>query len=478
MRRRLLGGLFWQGGTTLLARGTRYVAVLILGGLLSPADFGVFASLYVFVEGLFLFQGMGLGEALIVRRERVDEAADTTFVLALILGVVFFGIAWLAAPVIGSFYGMPESTTPFRVLATVLIVHSLRVVPLRLLEKAFDFRAKLVPTLMGSVAYLAVSVVLALRGLGVWSFVWAVLASAAVETLLIWLVSTWRPRWRPDAALASEALGFGGPVVLGAFLTYLFGTVDRVSLARFGGAEVLGPYAFAYSLAALPTTVTAAVVGTVLLPSYSALAEDPGRRLALHLRAVSTTASAGVLFALIAVSFGGDALRTAYGAKWDAAVPSLCILAVGAVFRSLGALVGDLLVGIGRPGSYQAMNALQLAAAVVGLPLGLANGGAGGVAVVVSVASAVALVYGWTVARVPLGISFGPFVRCLATPLRAGLVGTAAVALIRFAGPRLDGPLAVVAAVGLVSAIFTATCWLVDAQLRSDVRSVLVGKSS
>src|SRR5262245_46294816 len=251
MRRRLLSGVFWQGGTTLLTRGTRYVAVLILGGLLTSADFGLFASLWVFVEGMFLFQGMGLGEALIVRRERVDEAVDTTFILAGLLGLGFFGIAWLAAPLIGSFYGMPESVAPFRLLATVLIVHSLRVVPLRLLEKSFDFRAKLIPTVVGAIAFLAVSVLLALRGHGVWSFVCAVVVSAVVETVLFWFVSPWRPRWHFDAALAREALAFGGPVVMGALLTYLFGNIDRVSLARFGGAELLGPYAFAYSLAAL-----------------------------------------------------------------------------------------------------------------------------------------------------------------------------------------------------------------------------------
>jgi O-antigen/teichoic acid export membrane protein len=474
MRRRLLGGLFWQGGTTLLARGTRYIAVLILGGLLSSADFGVFASLYVFVEGLFLFQGMGLGEALIVRRERIDEAVDTTFVLAAILGFVFFGIAWLAAPLIGSFYGMPESVAPFRVLATVLIVHRAAGRTAQA-WKGLQLPCEARPHVDGIRDVLGglrcpgfararrVVVRLGRRGIG------------GGGALLFWLAWTWRPRWRLDTVLARSSAG--GPVVTGALLTYLFGTVDRVSLARFGGAELLGPYAFAYSLAALPTTINAAS-GHSAVASYSALAEDRGRRLALHLRAVSWIASAGVLFALVVVSFGGDALRAAYGPKWNAAVPLLRILAVGAVFRSLGALVGDLLVGIGRPDAYQKMNALKLVAAIVGLPLGLVKGGADGVAVVVSVASAVALVYGWTVARAPLGTSFAPLLASLATPLRAGLAGSAAVVLIRLTGLRLEGPATVIAAAGLVSAVFVATCWIVDSQLRSDVRSVLAARAS
>jgi O-antigen/teichoic acid export membrane protein len=394
------------------------------------------------------------------------------------LGLVFFAVAWLAAPAVESFYGTPSGMVPFRVLATVLVVHSLRVVPLRLLEKTFDFRAKLVPTVAGSIAYLVVSVAVAMRGLGVWSFVLGIVVSAAVETLFFWLRSPWRPRWRVEADIAREALAFGWPVVLGAVLIYLFTTIDRVSLARWGGPGLLGPYAFAFSLAALPTTINAAVVGTVLLPSYSALAGDHERRLALHLRAAKMTAAAGVLFSLLAVVFGGSALRAAYGTKWLAAVHVLGILSVGSVFRSMGSLVGDLLVGVGRPKSYQTMNALQLGVAVVGVPLGLLKGGAAGVAVAVSAASAVALFYGWAVARAPLGTSFAPFLRVWVTPLRAGLAGGAVAAIIRLMARGSSSPGYVVAQVAGVAAVFCGACWVLDAELRADVRGLFTAGSS
>ncbi len=476
MKRRLLGGLFWQAGTTLLARGTRYAAVLVLGRLLSPADFGAFASLYVLVEGLFLLSGMGLGEALVVRRERVEEAADVTFLLAAALGVAAFGAAWVVAPAVEAFFGLAGATPLFRAMSAVLLLHGLRVVPLRLLERRFAFRSKMLPTVLGALAYLGVSVGMAARGHDVWSFVAALLAAGAVETGLLWAAAGWRPRARWSGDIAREAVAFGLPVVAGGAGLYLFGTIDRVALARWGGAEMLGAYAFAFSLAALPATLGASIAGTVLLPSYGELAADPARRLALHERAVGLTAGAGVLFALLMLVLGGDALRAVYGTKWEAAVPVLQVLAAGSVFRTTAALAGDLLVGIGRPRAFQAMNALQLVVAAAGIPIGLARAGAAGVAVAVSVASVVALAFGWAAAGAAQGVPAVRFVRSFANPVRAGAAAAVALALVRLAAPDPAGAGAIVLAAAAATATFALVWWKLDASLRADVAAWRAGR--
>lgn len=473
MKQRVIRGLLWQGGTTLLARGTRAIAVLVLARLLTPSDFGAFAALYALVEGLILLAGMGLGEALVVRREDLESAADVTFILSVSFGIVCFVIAWCAAPAVGPLFHLDGAEPILRALAVLLLIHALRAVPLRLFERSFDFRAKLLPTGLGAVAYLFVAVALAAAGRGVWSFVGAVLVGTAIETAYFWVRSSWRPRWKWSGLLAREALSFGAPVVFGGLLIYFFSTIDRVALAYWGGTEGAGPYAFAFTLAALPATLNASIAGTVLLPSYGALSDDPQQRLALHLRAAKLTAGFAVLFALLVVGCGGDFLRIAYGDKWLAAIPILQCLAVAGFFRSLAALVGDFLVGIGRPGSYQMLNGIQFAVAVVGVPIGYSRGGAVGVAAAIGAGSAVALLFGWARASSILGVPFTRFLSCLAAPLGAGLTGAFTLVTTRLL--LLGSAPAVVMLVGAMVATFAyATAWwFMDASLRRDAKTLL-----
>jgi PST family polysaccharide transporter len=461
MRWRILRGVAWQGSATMLARGARTVTWLVLGGLLGPREFGSFAAIYVVIDGLYLLQELGLPQALIVRRERIDESADSIFALTLLLGVVFAAIGWSLAPWVASFYDDPSLTAPFRALSVVLIVHSLRVVPLRLFERDLDFRRKVAPTAWGAATYVVTSIVIAWAGGGIWALV-----GATAESLAFWIASPWRPKWRFALDVVREDARFGLPVVAAALLAYACWSLDRIVLGRYAGGEVLGAYAFALSLAMVPSTVGSSVVNSVLLPSYSGLGQDRDVRRDLHLTALSLVGGLNLLFVALVVALGGPFLQAVYGSKWDAAIGPLRILALAGTLRALASLTGEFLVGAGRPGSYRAMTLLQLAVATVAIGPGLARGAATGVAIAMALAAGGALIWGWVAARIPLGVSFarmpatlGPAVAAFAVALAAGLLARAA----------LPDPLGVAGVAGLAvlqTACFLAAWWRTDVRLR------------
>ncbi|MCK4409989.1 MAG: oligosaccharide flippase family protein, partial [Candidatus Eisenbacteria sp.] len=246
MKRAILHGVAWVGGVMFLVRAVRYLALLILAGILSPVEFGVFAALFVVIDGLALLQGFGIGQALIRRKRETNEAADTSFLLSVGIGAMLVVAAWFLAPVVATFYREEAMTPLFRAASIVLVVHGFRLVPFRLFEKALDFKKKLVPTVAGSVAYSVTAVVMALRGSGAWSLIGAEVASAVFETVAYWIVSPWRPTFTFNKRLAREDLSFGWIVVGGSTLIFAFRSVDRIVLSRLMGTHALGIYAFAY----------------------------------------------------------------------------------------------------------------------------------------------------------------------------------------------------------------------------------------
>jgi PST family polysaccharide transporter len=476
MRRVVLRGVAWVGGTMFLVRVVRFAALLLLGGLLAPRAFGLFAALHVIVDGLVLLQGFGIGHAFLCRRERTDEAADTAFYLSAGIGVVTVAAAWWLAPTIAEFYGEPEMVSLFRAASIVLALQAFRLVPFRLVEKSLEFRKKLAPTLSGAVAYGATALYLAYQGAGAWALVGGEIASLLFETTGYWIATGWRPKLRFDRSIAIEDLRFGWVVLGGSALIFAFRNIDRVTLSRFLGTDALGFYAFAYSLANLPATFFVRTLNTVLFPSYTALADDPEKQRRLFLRATSYMAGVGALYALGLVAFGGRFLGAVYGTKWDAAIPALRILAFFALLRALQALVGDLLVAIGRPVVFRAMNALQLGAAAAVIVPAAHVAGVPGVALAMTLAHAVSLGFGWARLRSALEIDHRRIYAAVRGPLIAAAPAVVLAAALLLWLPTDSGAALVVAAGLFVAAVFAGIWYAVDANLRHDVLELRAGR--
>ncbi|MFH1502694.1 MAG: oligosaccharide flippase family protein [Candidatus Eisenbacteria bacterium] len=469
MKRVVLSGVAWVGGTMFLVRSVRYVALLVLGALLGPSDFGLFAALYVVIDGLAMLQGFGIGHALVVHRGDDEKAADTAFYLAFGVAAGLALIAWFVAPHVSSFYNEPRITAPFRAALLILLAQALRLVPLRMFEKTLEFRKKLVPSLTGSVAYVAVALFLALRGAGVWALVCGELASVGGEALVYWLISPWRPRFRFDPRIARSLLSFGWAVLGGSVLVFAFRNIDRVTLSRVVGTAELGVYAFAYALAGLPATLLVRILNTVLFPAYSSLGEDRGKQGELYFRACSYMAAAGVLYALGLATFGGPFLTAMYVDKWAAAVVPLSILGVLSFFKAQGGLLGDLLVATGHPTEFRRITLLQVVLAAAGVLFAAVRWGLAGVAVTMTAAAAVATVFGWrAVARV-LGVGGAPFARAFGGPLFAAVVSLWPARWLAGVAADAGGLAPVVAGVLAMTAVFSAVWYAVDGHLRSDV---------
>jgi PST family polysaccharide transporter len=291
-----------------------------------------------------------------------------------------------------------------------------------------------------------------------------------------WIVSPWRPGGRFAADVAREDLRFGLPVVGAAVLAYACFSLDRFALGRFAGPETLGFYAFALSLAMLPSNVGSSVVNTVLLPSYRHIAGDRSALRNLHLHAVALSAGLNLLFAAVALVLAQPFLRSIYGTKWDAAADPLRILAFAGLLRALASLCGEFLVGVGRPSAYRAMNFTHLVVAAAAIAFGLGRGGAIGVAWAMTAGVAASVLHGWLEARAPLGTSFAGIAATLGGPMAAFAASAIAGFGLLAAAPGAAGMVWVLAVALVQAAVFLGVWFRLDARLRRTLRPVAVAR--
>ena len=342
-------GVLW---TYLSAAGSKllvFVSTVILARLLIPAEFGQVGFALLVIGYMDTVGDLGVSSALIYEREDPTGAADATFLISVAMGLFWFCVAFLAAPLFADFFGEPRIVPILRVLGVVFIVNSLGNTHDALLRRNLAFKKRLVPDFAMAAFKGLCSVVLAGAGWGVWSLVYGQLIGTVAATVALWIVVPWRPGFRGSMQTARRMLGYSGKIMSVDVLSAIVSNADYVIVGRLLGTAALGLYTLAYRTPEMLITMVIWVIGRVTFPVYSRLRSDPAglsRAFLATLRYLSlVTLPAGLGLALL----GGLFVSTLYGTRWSEAALTLQVLALVCALRSLGSHAGDVYKATGQP---------------------------------------------------------------------------------------------------------------------------------
>jgi O-antigen/teichoic acid export membrane protein len=342
----------WSAIEMVARQGIGFVVSIILARLLAPEHFGLIALLTLF-SGLatVLVQG-GLTLALVQRQDTSHAEESAVFWCNLAAGVVFAGLIILIAPVVANFYGYPTLRLLMPVAAAQVVLGSLGAVQTALLTKQLQFdkltKTGVVAAILSGVAGIGA----ALLGWGVWALAVQMLVQAFISSVLLWIVSDWRPslrfRWRDLAPLYRFGLGISASSAL----EVLYSQGFALLIGKLHGAHDLGLFNRALATQALPGTILSSIVSRVALPLFSARLDDPpalkrGLRLSLGISMLISTpmvAGLAVLSDLIIVCL--------FGEKWSPAAPILTILAVAGSLLPYHVLNLQLLLAHGKSDEF------------------------------------------------------------------------------------------------------------------------------
>lgn len=362
LRRQATAGMFWVGISTAVNNFFNFVIRYILARMLFPADFGLISMAYIAIDFLDMFREMGFSAALIYRKGDVRKAADTTFVLLLVIAVLLFLVLFLSAPVVAGFFRTAELTPVLRVLSLNIVIASLGQVPLSLLAKNLAFRQRLLPDLVPTVSYGIVAIFCALMGLGVWSLVIARLVDSILTAVLAWVVVPWwRPQLRFDRQEAGQLFDYGKHILGSSVLIFAITKLDNIFVGRVLGDAQLGHYDFAYNQANLPATQISRIVGQVLFPAYSKIQENLAALRSAFFRTLHYIGLLSIPVAIGMTVFAGPFIYTLYGDKWAPAIVPLQVLGIYGLLRSLAVNMGSVFRAGGKPQWLTSIALLRLA---------------------------------------------------------------------------------------------------------------------
>jgi len=326
------------------------VASLVVARNLTPSDYGVVGFAFIIIGFLSRFSDVGLGTAVIRRPQLNQSNLRTAFTLKIILSTGAFVLALLIAPFAHHFFEHPATGNVIRLLALNFVVTTIAFLPQVTLEREMNYRALIIPGIVGAVVRCLLIIVLILYG---WKY-WAIVLADVGANLAVGIV-TQIIRWMPihlhfDWADAREYLRFGIPLFGSAVMVFLIVNVDNFLVGTAMGSRQLGYYALAFTWASFICGLLNETVNSVLLPTLSAIQNDLSAMRRWYLKTID-------LVAFVAVVGNGTLLVNAHyfltflgkgTDKWAPAELSLKLLCLYGILRAVTEPLGPCLLARGR----------------------------------------------------------------------------------------------------------------------------------
>lgn len=329
-----------RGGAITLAGqavriGIQAASLVVLSRLLTPEDFGLFALVTAIVSLGELVRDFGLTPAAIQAPKLSHAQATGIFWLNVGIGGALTLTVVLVTGVITQNAAESALLQVLPVAAIVFLLLGAQSQFQVQLARAHRFAALALSDVVAQACGLAIAVIFALSGAGVWSLVAQLLSVNLTLLILRSLHSRWLPG-RPSLEAPIRPLIQFGLNLLGAHaLTYLSTRVHTYLISWRWGVAPLGLYDRASTLLNVPVNQLLAPLTNVVLPVLSRLRSEEEEFVdALYSLQVVLCGLATLGFAAL-LPVAPQILQLLLGEQWVASANLLRILSVGGVFSVL-----------------------------------------------------------------------------------------------------------------------------------------------
>jgi len=335
LAKRSLAGMLWTALSMGVLAISEVFALVVLARLLSPDDFGLYAAALVIIKFTVIFEGLGIGPAIVQRPSLEERHLRVGFTLSFLLSILTAGLIWIIAPAIAAFLRLAELAPVVRGACVVFVCYGFSTVAQAIAQRALRFRWLAgIDAFAFATGFVLIGPVLAWYGFGAWALVGALVTQHLTRAVAL-LVGQPHPKWPLlERQAIADLLFFGGGFTLARVCNFLAGQVDKLIVGRFLGAQALGIYALASQLMTAPAVIFGQILDRVLFPTMALVQQEQARLARAYRSGVAAcalfTIPAGLILAIIAP----ELVFVLLGTGWEGVVLPLQILALGMLFRT------------------------------------------------------------------------------------------------------------------------------------------------
>lgn len=426
LSRRVSAGAAWVVAATVGAKGLQGIGDIVLARLLAPEHFGVMAIALALVAVTEGATATGFESALIQRQDRPEDYLDTAWTFELVRYAGLFGLLFVAAPAIATFFEAPDAELVFKVVALSFLFQGARNIGVVFFKKRLEFHKQFVLEIVPACVYLLVAIVLAILWRNVWALAWAVVARRAVACATSFVLHPYRPRLSVSLERARTLFSFGKWILGSSILVMFRAQGMSLFVGKLFGMALLGFFNRAEAFTTLLFAQLNEVVWKVGYSAFALLQREPERLREVYLKTATLLTFIGFPIAAGMFVLSEDLVRLLLTPKWLPAVPLMRIFCIQGMLSFANTAPAILFQAVGRPavGTKATLAAIGVLLVLI-YPASVRFGmvGAAGALLAGTVFTSPIL---WGMGARIAGCSIGDYLR----PIGVGAVSTAVMAVV------------------------------------------------
>ena len=394
-----------------IVKGTYYTAIAkycsiiislivtaILARFVSPSDFGVVAIATVFIFLFYLIGDMGVGTAIIQRKDLSLDDINNLFSFSVYLAIILAVVFALISPLISLFYDSSSLNIILLLLVIQVFFSTTNMVPNALLLKRKEFKFISYRTICIQFIMGVISCIVAISGGGIYALlINPIVGSASIFFLNYKKVQILKFFTRPNKDAVHKIFNYSSYQFLFGLQNYIFRNIDKLLIGKYLNMMQLGYYEKSYRLMLMPVQNISNVITPVLQPILSEYQNDINIQSNYFNKVTKLLATIGFPLSIFVFFNAKEIILIVYGDNWVEAIVPFKILSLSVASQMLSSSFGAIYQATNNVKSQLYIGLINTIWSVSMILFGLLYFGTTiGVALMFTIAIIVETIYNWT----------------------------------------------------------------------------------
>ena len=317
---------------------------VIIARLISPADFGVAATLAMTFSFLEMVSNLA-AETVLIQAKAGNEPAfqRTGQSLQALRGLINALFIFALAEMISRLFGVPQAKLAFQCLALLPLIKGLTHLDVNRLQRDLKFGPSILAETGSNLLVTLAAVPLGLWLRDYWAMLWLLILQSAIYVVVSHLAAERGYAWGWSKAHARTIFSFGWPLLINGLLLYVILQGDHFAIGSarrlFRNSSYtladLGVYSVAFALTFAPTVLVGNVCTSLFLPLLSRAQSDTDQFKKHYLACIQILSLIATIIQSVFIVSGGWFVTVIYGHKYSAAGAFIGALAAMQALRML-----------------------------------------------------------------------------------------------------------------------------------------------
>jgi len=369
-----ISGFFWSFVDSFSTIIIQFVIGIILARLLSVKEFGLIGILTLFINISTVIIDSGFKIGLLRRVNCTNKEYSTIFYFNISVSFLLYLVLFFSAGYVSAFFKEPILKLPMRVISLGLLFNSFGLIQSVILLKNIDFKKQASISVTAITVSGLVAVGMAYSGFGIWSLVALNVIRTAINTILLWLKSTWVPALVFCKKSFNEIYSFSKNLLFSGLISTIYENAYYFVIGKFFSTTELGYYTRAEQFKYIPSQGMTEIINRVSFPVLSSIQDNPVALKEGYKKLIKITMFISFVFMIGMASISESLIIFLIGEKWIVAAEYLRLLSFVGMVYPFQALNLSMLQLKGRSDLFLRLDIIKKSLAIPAIIMGIIFG--------------------------------------------------------------------------------------------------------